>query len=507
MLAFDKQIAVFKKNAEWNKVVAFIDEKQLTDDKYLGELAFAYSKMADNNLPRKNEGNGRADINDHIKYYQKAEELYLGLLTRNPQNLTYLRTIAYFYRNEYSSFSFLTREHKKNSSFKIKSFTHKNTIRNRALFLYFLAHEYDPNDIKTNERYAKLIYEVFNPYNKTKFDGFKDFTFGLDELKNICSINLFNKFKNHILIFEVNHSYNYNNGYLKHSGRYSNAIALIDNNLKLYDKMTEDERRKNEKHYIISLYYYCRWTLDLTKHIPVQADLTYFNLPFCNADAADTYRKEYIVTHYSAPLQKRLAELIKATNLKLNPVWADYKFMLEIIKTSDCEYNMVRAPYYIYYLLAQYYEFFLCPIQNSKTFMRMFDFYRFACECEYTARTHSLPLPEFNDCYTKFLEYFSILEEDYANKFFDIYPHFKNKSKIKDIINYISILRIICDKDFEKADERLKPYYSKDSKAVVISDKKYIKIYHMIQYYKNKLEGNKQYKKYKRFLRQMKNTL
>ena len=505
MMEFEKQLNNYKKNGEWNKIIALIEDNHITNDKATSEKAFAYSMMASNNIPRKNEGSERADIFAHLEYYRKAEELYLEMLARSPQNITYIRSFAYFYWNEYNSYSFLTRESKDNPNFNIKKFAHKNTIRNRALFLHFLAHELDGNDMKTNTRYAKLIYNIFNPYNKTKINNHTEFLTELECFEKIYDINLFNKLNNRVQSFVTPCHYYNNTGKFIESGQYSNAIDLINKNLELYAEMTAEKQNKNKKYYIISLYYYCRWTLDLTGKIPVQSYLPYFKLPFFIEDVSDVYKNEYIIKKHSSPLLQNLWELVQVTKLNLNPSWNDYKAMLDMTADSDIDYNMVRQPYHMYYLIAQYYERFKSPLRDSLAFERMYDFYRYSCECEFTARSNYLRVPEFNECYNSFLKYYSILHENYAENFFKEYPGMKNKKNIKDTIEYISILKTIAEEKFDEAEKKLKPYYDKAKKS--INDLKYVKIYNMLMYYKNNEKSNNETKKYKRYLRRMNNTL
>lgn len=172
--AIKKQLIEHKKNGEWNKIVVLIENNGFQSEDLTSELAFAYSKIASNSLD-KSQKDPADHFKTHIKYYQKAEQLFLSLLIKKPQSLKYLRSMAFFYKNEYDNYKELSNQVKaynktlksNEKPFNLLTVINKNAIQNRALLLYFLAYEQNANDIKTNSRYAALIYSIFNDYRKS----------------------------------------------------------------------------------------------------------------------------------------------------------------------------------------------------------------------------------------------------------------------------------------------------------------------------------------------------
>ena len=75
MMEFEKQLNNYKKNGEWNKIIALIEDNHITNDKATSEKAFAYSMMASNNIPRKNEGAERADIFAHLESISSLDKI------------------------------------------------------------------------------------------------------------------------------------------------------------------------------------------------------------------------------------------------------------------------------------------------------------------------------------------------------------------------------------------------------------------------------------------------
>ena len=107
--AIKKQLVEHKKNGEWNKIVALIENNGLQSEELTSELAFAYSKIASNSLD-KSQKDPDDHFKTHIKYYKKAEQLFTSLLIKNPQSLKYLRSMAFFYKNEYDNYKELSNQ-------------------------------------------------------------------------------------------------------------------------------------------------------------------------------------------------------------------------------------------------------------------------------------------------------------------------------------------------------------------------------------------------------------
>ena len=107
--AIKKQLIEHKKNGEWNKIVVLIENNGFQSEDLTSELAFAYSKIASNSLD-KSQKDPADHFKTHIKYYQKAEQLFTSLLIKKPQSLKYLRSMAFFYKNEYDNYKELSNQ-------------------------------------------------------------------------------------------------------------------------------------------------------------------------------------------------------------------------------------------------------------------------------------------------------------------------------------------------------------------------------------------------------------
>lgn len=495
--AIKKQLVEHKKNGEWNKIVALIENNGLQSEELTSELAFAYSKIASNSLD-KSQKDPADHFKTHIKYYQKAEQLFLSLLIKKPQSLKYLRSMAFFYKNEYDNYKELSNQVKaynktlklNEKPFNLLTVINKNAIQNRALLLYFLAYEQNADDIKTNSRYAALIYSIFNDYRKSNTaikNNYDKFLLHLSPLDKILSEQQLNKFKYKINKFTGN--------------KYDNAIELINRCLSLYAALPQKEKINNKKYYINCLYYYCRWTLDLTKYIPIESYLTFWKLDFLQTDIWDILKNETIITKHKETLKQRLHELIRITGTDLNP-----KNFELVIKAHDKDNRPTKESYYIYYIIAQYYERFELPsTENSlEAFNKILRFYEYSCTCEYLSRVYGLRNPEFKHCYDSFFKYYSVLNEEHIvlEKFKKQFPKI-NIKMIRTTIEYISILRLIHNKNFKSAEDNLEKYKNDTS----INAKKFQKLLVMLNYYRNKETDYEVQKKYAKYIRKMNNTL
>lgn len=253
-----EQINKLKQNGLWEEITKLLKAEDGFEEDMpldiLGELAFAYSKIATNMV--------KIDFAVALKNYGLAEQAFATALARKDstekQRLCVVRTWAYTCYSLYADQSIWSPRFRasnyteENKAYMKELGFYKAALLNKALVLYAYALNMDKKDVKTLYRAAKLLSKLHSNllYNASKGKQAKaeNTLAGTEAVQQLLAFNA----------AKVRQFVNFNDI----SALDTKTIALYEEAIVSYRQANAKEQKRNKNEYLKALYNACVWHID-----------------------------------------------------------------------------------------------------------------------------------------------------------------------------------------------------------------------------------------------------
>lgn len=354
MIRYDEvkdRIDKYSSSGEWGKILGLIDCKDSInsniDDKLKERLFYYYSNIATDVV-----GINNADT--FIKYYDlfnQAKTLAFKTFQNERDYLIALRSVAYFYKTVYESRLWAPKNfngYSKEIKEKLSSDGYTSLFfRDIALYYYYLCLKKDPDDIKTNYRYAALLRRLIanarqNQSNKGSFAPVP-----VDYTKNLVG-----HLSKQTLRQYTNNFLNKNKIPIMHYFSVQDIdLHYYDKTIKLWEECTnQKEKDRTRAEYLKALYAVCRHYTDKMDKINVSlADLDYNIIEDCS---------EIVNSRIQYKDQRQTLSMGDSVDNKFKIIFNMLKFPStadKLISSQFIEEKMPIQANFFYYTLAKYY--------------------------------------------------------------------------------------------------------------------------------------------------------